>query len=103
MIVTEKEAVQLLCPHLNDQAFYSPYLGCRGSACMMWRWDAHCHRRTYYVAGDARATKEPERPVEVPANWEWMPSVNRDPACWIEPMVEAQSRWRGYCGLAGKP
>ncbi len=85
---------------------------CLGSECMAWRWTGssltyEVHRFNY--ASAPPLLKEPERPAEVPPDWNWFagfvgPDYVVSP-CWVEPEASAKARGKperqGFCGLAG--
>ena len=127
MLVTEKEASEKWCPHVRiarDESIrggdYGPLVGgcntdalggvrvpsscrCIGSRCMAWRWGPRPTPRFYtYSAPDSFAQTEPSRPSIVPDSWEFEPFDGTNGARWVEPDYDVESRWPGFCGLAGR-
>ena len=70
---------------------------CFGARCMAWRWFADL-RRHHRVCADTQATREPERPADLPPDWEFFP-CDTDPAGWVESEATATLRRLGSCGM----
>lgn len=80
---------------------------CIGARCMMWRWfNPDEVKLKTHVCENTIASEEPARPADVPASWQFCAFDKAEPdspACWVEPVAEAMTRMRGYCGMAGDP
>ena len=74
---------------------------CIATRCSAWRWGQPVSQPTL-PCPDALATREPERPADMPASWSFIPcffGVTR--AHWAAP--ESAIPRRGHCGLFGNP
>ena len=105
MIVTQKEAKRMWCPHARtiDQDMIGATVNrdvgkgfpdsdcyCLGDRCMAWRWAQPPMRQVS------------QKPVD---GWEHVPADDSEEYAehWLEPWESAQSKRPGYCALAGKP
>lgn len=78
MIITEQQAIELVCPLSND-------MNCAASSCMCWRW-LHAKILIDNVA-EVVGIKDVKKAIEKTNITELKPVDNR----------------LGYCGLAGRP
>lgn len=97
--MTEAEAKKRLCPFNPSPQAAKGMFPWKGSECMAWQ--TFLVERKTFVADDPCATREPDRPSVVPADWEFDPYKEGfdDPAEWVEPYDQAKARQEGYCGM----
>lgn len=120
MLMTEKDAAEKWCPaarvfavkkgpfwdNRGENEDHPTWTKCLGSGCMAWRWDRRvdpptCH---WHSVNLPLGSPEPERPANVPASWVWENDSDEREFCrWVEPVKDADTRRRGYCGLGGNP
>lgn len=119
MSYTAKHAQELWCPlvrvgvmpqaggpaGINDPT--SSFRGnCIADQCAMWRWaEEPIVRRRVLTSIDGEETIEPDRPANIPNDWEFCAydPADGEPSCWVEPEHIARQRRYGFCGLAGRP
>lgn len=108
---TAEKARHLWCPMARQTTNHevaanrSDDCNCLAELCGAWRWSQDLPRRKFIFHADQAATVQPDaRPGNIPMNWEFIPfdPSDGDPATWVEPESDAQSRRAGYCGLAGR-
>lgn len=124
MLVTEQEAREKWCPMAFEHRYLArsgnegyvanvkggqPMRMCIGSGCMMWRFSSKPHPRSIRHEVSAEQFQaywdddlpDPERPENVPAEWEFY--VDEEGCRWVEDDASRAARRKGYCSFAGTP
>lgn len=103
MIVTEADAVELLCPMKQT---LDRMMNCDGTRCMAWRV-AKVADRAFLIAQNSMAETVADADgaadgAPVPSSWTFSPYDGDNPAGWVESDNSAARRNTGYCGMAGR-